>query len=68
MRRKNTGDDALCTIMAEPDAYAKAMPVIHTLKEHRYAMTSQEYRTLKGVALSGDTEGALKGLKKILYR
>lgn len=39
-----------------------------TLKCYRYALTAQEFRTLKGQAIVGDLEGARKGLNKILGR
>lgn len=31
-------------------------------------LTKQQYRTFKGQILSGDTEGFVKGLKKVLTR
>ena len=68
MRRKYSHGEAPCHIEAQREAYVKAMPVIRDLVKHRGQMTSQEFKTLKGVALSGDTEGALKGLRRILDR
>ena len=68
LRRKHNDGTVLCPIEAQREAYVKALPVIRDLVKHRGDMTGQEFRTLKGVALSGDTEGALKGLRKILDR
>lgn len=48
--------------------YAQAKRVIELLRRHRADITDQEYRTLKGQALAGDTSGAEKGLQKILTR
>ena len=42
--------------------------VMKMLKAHRNELTRQQLRTLKGQALAGDTDGAIKGLKKILQR
>ena len=36
------------------------------LKRCRSALTAQQYRTLKGQVLAGDTLGALNGLEKIM--
>lgn len=41
--------------------------VIH-LKACRDRLTRQQYSTLKGQILAGDSEGAMKGLRKILSR
>ena len=38
------------------------------LKAHRQQLSVQQYRTLRGLVLAGDDEGALKGLRKILRR
>lgn len=38
------------------------------LKKYKYKLTKQQYRTFKGQILSGDTEGFVKGLKKVLTR
>ena len=42
--------------------------VMKMLKAHRNELTRQQLRTLKGQALAGDTDGAIKGLKKILQQ
>ena len=38
------------------------------IKEHRDALTPQQMKTLKGQCRSGDIEGAIKGLYRILRR
>ena len=38
------------------------------LKTSRDRLTVQQYRTLKGQILSGNAEGAMRGLDKILKR
>ena len=41
---------------------------MQALKQYRNDMTAQQYKTLKGQMLSGDVDGALKGLQKIRRR
>lgn len=36
------------------------------LKACRHRLTTQQYKTLRGQILSGDAEGAMKGLRKLL--
>ena len=38
------------------------------LKNKRPYLTTQQYRTIKGQALSGDIDGAQKGLNSLLRR
>lgn len=38
------------------------------LKACRDRLTKQQYRTLKGQILAGDSDGAMKGLRKVLMR
>lgn len=38
------------------------------IKACKPRLTSQQYKTLRGQILAGDSEGALKGLKRILKR
>ena len=38
------------------------------LKAARSKLTKQQYRTLKGQILAGDSDGAMKGLMTILMR
>lgn len=38
------------------------------LKAARSQLSKQQYRTLKGQILAGDSEGAMKGLKKLLEK
>lgn len=53
---------------SDPREYVKANSVLVLLKRHRDILTAQEYRTLKGLALHDDIEGAKKGLDKIIRR
>lgn len=41
---------------------------IKRLKAHRARLTRQQYSTLKGQVLAGDSDGAMRGLDKILRR
>ena len=41
--------------------------IIH-LNNHKKHLTMQQYRTLKGQIMSGNEEGAMKGLQKLLDR
>lgn len=38
------------------------------LKACRDRLTKQQYRTLKGQILAGDSDGAMKGLRKLLMQ
>lgn len=38
------------------------------LKAYRSQLSQQQYKTLRGQVLAGDSAGAMKGLKKILQR
>lgn len=37
------------------------------LNQYKSKLTKQQYKTFKGQILSGDTEGFVKGLQKVLY-
>lgn len=39
-----------------------------TIKCARPRLTAQQYKTLRGQVLAGDSNGALKGLQKILSK
>ena len=41
--------------------------IIH-LNNHKKKLTRQQYKTLKGQIQSGNIEGAMKGLKRIMRR
>ena len=41
---------------------------IYILKQNRSKLSAQQYRTLKGQAVSGNVDAAHKGLHKILRR
>ena len=38
------------------------------LLKSKRLLTRQQYKTLRGQILAGDPKGAMKGLRKILYR
>ena len=38
------------------------------IKAHRARLTRQQYSTLKGQVMAGDSDGAMRGLDKILRR
>lgn len=38
------------------------------IKANRHKLTWQQYKTLRGQVLSGDADGALRGLRKLLGR
>ncbi len=55
-------------VRRDANAYIKANRFLELLKKHVYEITTHGFRTLRGQALSGDLEGANKGLWKILGR
>ena len=52
---------------SEAERYMRARWVLRDLKGayERKEITFQEYRTIRGQAISGDVDGAVKGLAKI---
>ena len=50
----------------KPEQYRAAKPFLDRLNFERWRLNRDEYLTLKGQALSGDIEGAKKGLNRIL--
>lgn len=38
------------------------------LKNNRHLLTERQYRTLRGQVLAGDTDGAMKGMHKLIAR
>ena len=44
------------------------MNVFKILKIHKNQLTKQQYKTLKGQVRAGDTEGAIKGLNKLIKK
>ena len=38
------------------------------IKACRHRLTKQQYKTLQGQVLAGDSDGALRGLKRILRK
>lgn len=49
-------------------AYSAAYQFLNELRLYRDRLSPQEFRTLKGQALSGDVQGATKGLAELLQR
>lgn len=41
---------------------------LNVIRKYREQLTTQQIRTLKGQVLSGDTEGAMRGLNKLVKR
>lgn len=41
---------------------------MNEIRKYRKLLTVQQKRTLKGQVLSGDTEGAMRGLDKLIKR
>lgn len=58
------------TTAVETDAmrYLRAHPFLEQLKKHEKDLDRQQFKTLRGVALSGDVQAAEKGLRTILNR
>lgn len=44
------------------------MNIYQILKKHKDQLTKQQYKTLKGQVRAGDTQGAIKGLNKLLNK
>lgn len=42
--------------------------VVRTIKSKREYLTAQQYKTLKGQAIAGDTDGAIRGLEKMIAK
>ena len=51
-----------------PARYVRAKPILDDLRAQYKdgKITLQQFRTLRGQALSGDMDGAIKGLSKIM--
>lgn len=46
--------------------YLNARPVLDLLKRYAHQMDRQTVKTLRGLALSGDVAGALKGIERVM--
>jgi len=44
------------------------MNVFKILKKHKNQLTKQQYKTLIGQAIAGDTLGVIKGLNRLLQK
>ena len=60
--------ETMYDIWDEEARYVRAKPIIDDLKKHysNGRLTFNQFRTLRGQAIAGDTEGALKGMAKLL--
>lgn len=61
---ENRKDHESSYVMAK--RYRAAQSFVFILNQSRRSLTAQQYKTLKGQALSGDIEGAWRGLKRLL--
>ena len=48
--------------------YEEINNALSLLKIYRVRLTDQQYKTLRGQALAGDPDGAIKGLKTLLRK
>lgn len=48
--------------------YEEISNALSLLKIYRVRLTDHQYKTLRGQALAGDPDGAIKGLKKLLRK
>lgn len=46
----------------------EAQIAMKEIRKYKQLLTTQQMRTLKGQVLSGDTEGAMRGLNKLIKR
>ena len=55
-------------IQSEAARFVRAKPVLDELRSYYRAgrLTMQQFRTLRGQALAGDRDGAIKGLGRLL--
>ncbi len=72
VKRQNVDNGKMDEMDAQEDAlrYLKARLILNDLREKlRFGKISwQQYSTLRGQALAGDVDGAVKGLGKVLLR
>lgn len=54
------------SIREEAGRYQRAARVLDSLRRYQKLLTPQEYRTIRGQALSGDVEGAQNGLSNLI--
>lgn len=54
------------TLQRDAMAWAQAKPFLDELHHYYDVLTTQQLRTLRGQALSGDIAGARKGLERLL--
>lgn len=51
-----------------PAAYAAADSFIKSLRQYRGRLSREQIKTLRGQALKGDIDGAMRGLGKMLLK
>ena len=51
-----------------PAAYIGAHAFLKLLRAYQSRLTAQQMRTLRGQAIAGDVDGAVKGLGRMLLR
>ena len=72
VKRQDVGNGKMDEMDAQEDAlrYLKARLILSDLREKlRFGkITWQQYSTLRGQALAGDVDGAVKGLGRVLLR
>lgn len=51
-----------------PAAYAAANDFIRRLRQYLGRLSREQLKTLRGLAIKGDIDGAVKGLGKMLLR
>lgn len=49
-----------------PENYTAALRFIRELRQYRNRLTRQQIHTLRGQAIAGDVDGAVRGLGKLL--
>lgn len=49
-----------------PERYAAAFYFLRLLRDHKDSLTRQQVQTLRGQALAGDVDGAMRGLGRML--
>jgi hypothetical protein len=53
-------------IKEEAARYRRAREVLEQLRRYNNLLNPQEYRTIRGQAISGDVEGAKRGLTRLI--
>lgn len=56
------------SVPQDAQRYLNAREYLEKLRKHQKGLDAQTYKTLRGQALSGDVQGAEKGLQRVLRR